>query len=507
MIEEVKERINKINDNINVLPLQTKSDIAKYTNYINDNIKEFTKTKTLVLEEINKRYLALTKNIQSSTNLPQIKDLDIDLIRLNNNKISIINRLNLDYLLYKLSRYYKDDLANANKIILEIIAIFKKYGVELTTSDFNYTIYVNEYMKVLLSNYGNKPMIHNIFDKIYWKCPYLLTEICLNFKYLILNNLKKLGNSIKSIQQDTSAYLTEYSSNIAKLNIYRLTDYNYLLEQIINKEINFNDYSELNINKLNQRLLVDSDNPNNLDNLLDLNNILIEYNEYLNYLFIVDDYKKIVAEIPSYKGLYDNKLKEIKALENKLFASNKKINNTGLFKLKEDKINLLLNDQCNIIEELDTKYKELDELSYKEELFNNINNNSTIYDILYLASCNYNYFAKLLKEQDDNVTIDTINEKLSNLRSYLIKKQFSIINNVSLNSNINMVQMITDRYKLFNINLNANDLLIDNIKSTMENVCTLIHCYNLTKVNITYDLMKFIMDSKKIVEIEKNIAD
>ena len=69
-----------------------------------------------------------------------------------------------------------------------------------------------------------------------------------------------------------------------------------------------------------------------------------------------------------------------------------------------------------------------------------------------------------------------------------------------------MVQMITDRYKLFNINLNANDLLIDNIKSTMENVCTLIHCYNLTKVNITYDLMKFIMNSKKIVEIEKNIA-
>jgi hypothetical protein len=251
---------------------------------------------------------------------------------------------------------------------------------------------------------------------------------------------------------------------------------------------------------------VDSDNPNNLDNLLDLNNILIEYNEYLNYLFIVDDYKKVVSEIPSYKGLYDNKLKEIKALENKLFASNKKINNTGLFKLKEDKINLILNDQCNIIEELDTKYKELDELSYKEELFNNINNNSTIYDILYLASCNYNYFAKLLKEQDDNVTIDTINEKLSNLRSYLIKKQFSIINNVSLNSNINMVQMITDRYKLFNINLNANDLLIDNIKSTMENVCTLIHCYNLTKVNITYDLMKFIMNSKKIVEIEKNIA-
>ena len=500
MIEKVKEHINSVQENINILPLETKSDIAKYKSYINDNIKEYTELKTSVLQEINNRYLAIIKTAHNDIDLPKIKDLDINRIRLNYNNISILDRLNLDYLLYKLSRYYQDDLANTNKIILEIIAILKKYGVELTANDFNYTIYVNEYMKVLLSNYGNKTMIHNVFDKIYWKCPYLLTEICLNFKYIIISKLNTLNNAIKSIKDNTDNYLIQYRSDIDKLNEFRQTNHNYLLNQVINKEINYNDFEESNIKKLKQRLLIDSEGPHNLENLLDLNNILMEYSEYLNYLFIIEDYKKVSNDIPSFKGLYEAKLKEIKILEQKLFNYNKKISNNGLFKLSENKISVLLNEQNTIIEELDNKYKELDELSIKKELFDNINKNSTIYDILLIASGNYNYFAKLLKIQNDEVTVDTINEKLMNLRSYLIKTQFNIINNVNINSNINIVQMITDRYKLVNINLSEDNLSKDNILKTMDNVFTLINYYNLTNVNITYDLMKYIFNCKKIVE-------
>ena len=501
MIDQVKEHINSITENISILPLETKSDIIKYKSYINDNIKSYTELKSSVLEEINKRYLEITKNIhQDSADLPKIKDLDIDLIRLNNNSISIIDRLNLDYLLYKLSRYYQDDLANTNKIILELVAILKKYGIDLNVSDFNYTIYVNEYMKVLLSDYGNKTMIHNVFDKIYWKCPYLLTEISLNFKYLILTKLNVLNSNIKLHQINTTTYLNQYLSDIAKLNNYHQTNYNSLLNQVINKEINYNDYEDNNINKLKQRLLIDSESPHNLDNLIDLNNILQEYSEYLNYLYIIDDYKKIVNDIPSFKGLYENKLKEIKTLEQKLFSYNKKINNTGLFKLKEDKINLLLNEQNNIVEELDNKYKELDELSIKKELFDNINKNSTLYDVLFIASNNYNYFAKLLKLQNDEVNIDIINNKIADLRTYLIKTQFKIINNINADSNINIVQIITDRYKLFNINLLEENITKDNVAKTIDNVSTLINYYNLNKANITYDLMKFIINSKKIAE-------
>ena len=100
MIEKVKEHINSVQENINILPLETKSDIAKYKSYINDNIKEYTELKTSVLQEINNRYLAIIKTAHNDIDLPKIKDLDINRIRLNYNNISILDRLNLDYLLY-----------------------------------------------------------------------------------------------------------------------------------------------------------------------------------------------------------------------------------------------------------------------------------------------------------------------------------------------------------------------------------------------------------------------
>ena len=59
MIDQVKEHINSITENISILPLETKSDIIKYKSYINDNIKSYTELKSSVLEEINKRYLEI----------------------------------------------------------------------------------------------------------------------------------------------------------------------------------------------------------------------------------------------------------------------------------------------------------------------------------------------------------------------------------------------------------------------------------------------------------------
>jgi hypothetical protein len=502
MNDKVNEHIAKVLDNIGILPLKTNSDKVKYSKYIKDNIKEYSTMKNDALEEINTRYnaLVITPENKEIIKLSSEK-LDIDLIRLNHPQINMIDRLNLDYLIYKLTRYYKDDLDNINKIILEIISILKKCGINLTIDDFNYTIYVNEYMKVLLSNYNNRNMIHNAFDSIYWKCPYLITEIALNFRYLIFQNYHKLENNLK--KTNVSNIIKDYQDKEERLSYLKRNDYGYLVKSILNKDINFNDYADNNMVKLKANLLLDENSQNNYQNLLDLNSSLYEYNEYLKYQYIVEDAKKLLTDVATYKNLYESKLKEIKSKESKLFSLNKKATNKGLFKIKAEKIIELLESENEIITELDNLYKELDELSIKRDLYLNNKNSLSIYDVLKLASCDYNYFAKLCKEQDENVTINTINDKLFELRSFIIKDHFNIINNIKVVSNLNIAQIIADRYKLANLNITEDSISLDNIESTMDKVSTLITYYDLTKAALNYNTMKFIVNSKKILEDEK----
>src|SRR5574344_756768 len=429
MKDKVIEAMNKISENIKILPHKTKADKVKYLNYLDENISSYTNLSNDVYFELVKRYhlICSTKENAKIKELMN-QELDVKSIRLLDKNIDIYDAIEFDILFYKLSKYYKDDLDNANRIILEIIRIFKKYGTNLKIEDFNYTNYVNEYMKVLLSNYNNKTLIHNTFYSIYWKCPNLFKEIEMNFKYLFLKNKKVLILNVRKINNNTTNILNKYFTNKNELRSIIKKDYAYYVNNFLNKNFNINDFKDTNIIKIKQSLL-ENDN-DNYDNLLKLSDNLNEYNLYLKYKYIIDNMNELIKSKESYKGLKDAKLKEIKKMEAQLFKDNKKINNHGLFKISENKKVNIITMEEELIKNIIVLYDELNDLLIKDNIFSNVNNASTIKDLLFIASNNYFYFVKLLKEQDDKVTIETINNKLQELRNDLLTININILNNV-----------------------------------------------------------------------------
>ncbi|HPZ23730.1 MAG TPA: hypothetical protein PLC25_02680 [Bacilli bacterium] len=503
MKNDIEAKINTITNNIKVLPLTTKKDKQKYIEYIDSNLKEFTSLKNSTFKEINNRYHAIidVKEKDLIKELEQHK-LDVNYIRLFDKSIDIYDASGIDILLYKLSKYYKDDLDNVNNVIMKIITLFATFGINLTIKDFNYTSYVTEYMKVLLIDNNTKEKIHTTIDNIYWKCPDLLKEIELNFKYLFLKNKKKLTSNLKNIKDESNQVLSKYYNEQAELNNLITSDYAYHIRLFREKTLNVNDFKESNIDKLKHNLELSDANACNAsyNNLEDLLANIQEYSNYLKFKFIIDDITELFKDKETYKGLYDNKLKEIKKNEKTLFSCNSKLLSKGLLKLNDSKEEIVLGQEKELIKTLYSLYQDLDDLLIKEDIYKYIDINSSIYDVFKVVSNNYEYFLKLLKKDDENITIDDIETKMYDLRYYLLTDNLNIISNTKIGGNAYLSRVISDRYKLACINVTEEDLDPDNIEKTIENIKTLMVYHDISNLNLNYETIKFVLDAEKIIE-------
>ena len=105
-------------------------------------------------------------------------------------KLLILNQYSTSYekiglyrLVYEIMHFYKDDFDALNDDINSAITCFKEVGVIVKEELFCYSPYVKEYMNLILNKAGEEK-IKNCFENIYWKCPNIIFQIALNFKYL-----------------------------------------------------------------------------------------------------------------------------------------------------------------------------------------------------------------------------------------------------------------------------------------------------------------------------------
>ena len=236
------------------------------------------------------------------------------------------------------------------------------------------------------------------------------------------------------------------------------------------------------------------------NNLEDLLANIQEYSNYLKFKFIIDDITELFKDKETYKGLYDNKLKEIKKNEKTLFSCNSKLLSKGLLKLNDSKKEIVLGQEKELIKTLYSLYQDLDDLLIKEDIYKYIDINSSIYDVFKVVSNNYEYFLKLLKKDDENITIDDIETKMYDLRYYLLTDNLNIISNTKIGGNAYLSRVISDRYKLACINVTEEDLDPDNIEKTIENIKTLMVYHDISNLNLNYETIKFVLDAEKIIE-------
>ena len=232
-----------------------------------NNIKNRTNKKKIIKEEkmeyqnilrkVTTKLISFKDSFSSLKPSNRIKEINISLetckfINEWNKYNSAYEKMHLDYYLYLLSRYYKEDLNTVNDWLITIISSFKTVGININYDNFKFNVYAKKYIKVLLEN---KEDTKKIFDEVYWKSPNLLKTIELNLKSIYITNQDKINHYYKErrnkyLETHKEEDLLTLKENLEteKTNIYNTEKY-YLIDNFVTKKWSISDYNTASIEK------------------------------------------------------------------------------------------------------------------------------------------------------------------------------------------------------------------------------------------------------------------
>lgn len=492
---EIKEFLEKIEiekEVLSTMPKNNKKNISKYLEKVKELKEEYENEKSIIEKELNKRYKKATEIEEGKDN----KNLTIRVTTIEN-ILSLISeektsyeKMELDKIIYKISRFYKDNLENINTQIEIAIRKFAEVGIHLQLSDFNYSVFVEQYMETFLKerkkDNENSNILKAKFEEVYWKCPDIIIHIELNLRNIYLQKqaqidkyyerkkeqmLKQWGKTPKEIM---NSYFKIKSQKVEAIQ----KDKKILLDSFLSGKLNIKEYGpekmQSNLIKVLSPAMIEKIETSEDEvkkSIFDFLNSLYEYKNYLNFKFIIEDIKKHYQEKDKYKKVYDDTKKRISEMEKKLKKSNKR-SFMGMFKKDKQEMKQSL-EQNNIILELKNTYKELDLNKFYNKIYTNLGDNSTIYDALNLANSYYNYLTKCMIENNKTITQEKIDEQIKKLDEFLKNPFNNIINNLTFTDEKDIAVIIKDRYKLLNFNIRQEDFNnknIDNLISILENI-------------------------------------
>lgn len=482
---------NHINDFKNILDTMPTNNIKNRTNK-KKIIKEEKMEYQNILRKVTTKLISFKDSFSSLKPSNRIKEINISLetckfINEWNKYNSAYEKMHLDYYLYLLSRYYKEDLNTVNDWLITIISSFKTVGININYDNFKFNVYAKKYIKVLLEN---KEDTKKIFDEVYWKSPNLLKTIELNLKSIYITNQDKINHYYKErrnkyLETHKEEDLLTLKENLEteKTNIYNTEKY-YLIDNFVTKKWSISDYNTASIEKKIAKYFKDK----NIEPVIKLKQTLLEYKLIIKYKNILEDMKTKINNKNSYKGKKTTVLKEINKLEKELIKLNHTKNETKISffksKKKDDKLLFKYNET---VDKLNTSYENLDTESLNERISNCLNLDSTILEVFRFITSNFLYFVTERKKEDDSLTINMLNEEYLNLQSIINRDNFIFINHIALLDEQNLEMVITDKYKLENINLEMTDLEPDNLESTIKDVDLLFNYLNIKKANLELD--------------------
>lgn len=499
MLEELNNKINSIKEVLSNMPKNNKKNKVKYVEYLSKLLEEYDKLSQELEKEIMSRQGKIISKIKKNTidfsNIDTTKkDCEDDFLMLNEYNTPY-EKINLDKIIYEIMHFYKDDFDALNEDINSAITCFKEVGVIVKEELFCYSPYVKEYMSLIL-NESSLEKLKECFDNLYWKCPNIIFQIALNFKYLYYKYEKNFIKyyQLKKKKIDIKELTCKYNELIKEKQNKEDSDLSNLLTKFLDKSINITDYTEDKILKYESSL---SNEKIDIDIINKFYNSLYEYQGYLEYSYIIDEFIKLYNEKDKYKNIYKNSLKEIKKIESKIIKINKKIIMQEKYFNNSKKKNTLLLNLNEQIELVKIKY---DELEYNKfyEIISTLDDNFSYYDILNLSLSYYIYLKKVIEKENEGITDEEINIKISSLKYFLLNPSLNILKNIKIKENVDIALLISDRYKLLNLNITKDD--IENNTTSLMDTLEKLKINNVIKnSNVTYEEFLFLFDIKDIV--------
>ena len=215
----------------------------------------------------------------------------------------------------------------------------------------------------------------------------------------------------------------------------------------------------------------------------------------MEYKFIIDEVIEKYKEKDKYKSLFKEDLKKIKSNENKI----KKINKKTIFRIHKNN-NQEIN---NLINELKNDYKTFGRDEIYSKIANEINGSTSLYNVLNLASCFYEFLVDCITKNNKEIEQVEIDKKINELIEFIKFPYFTIINNIYIDENKDIALIIKDRYKLLNFNIEKEDLAEDNLDNLLNLLEKIKIDYAIKKAGLKIEEITNLCEFKRIIEENK----
>ena len=504
MFDKLEKDINLTEEVLNGLPVNNDKNKRKLIEEIDKEIGNYQKRLDEIVSEC-KRRLSGYENIsyeEVSDNKKTISTLK-NILKYTNNLSTSYEKLDLDKIIYQLSHYQDDDLINNNRKILMAINTFKASSIVLTHKDFNYTNFVYEYMEMFFDGNLNISRIKDVFDNIYWRCPNIMLQIELNFRYLYIKNKKKMDAYFDSFSKKVlSRFVNGEESIVKDYNYLRCKDEgfiskNNLILDFYDQKMDIDEYTDDVIGNIKSKFF--KDDFDNMETVYELLDCVQEYKEYLKFSSIIDKIKELYNDNIE-KDYLNKSIKKIDDLEKKLFKLNKKASLSS----EKTKVNKAFPEINNLISEIKGVYDEIDSNIFKVIVKEHIKDNSTFFKAFLLVCQYYVVIADFYKENGDSISYSEIDKVIDELFDFTMNPKNTLINNITVLGDKNISDIIITNYKLHNVNIDESLLNLDSIDNLISDLKKIIMNYNLKNLGISIDEL---VDAKKIrCALEKNNA-
>lgn len=519
-IEEIMDKIEASKEVLSTMPKNNLKNINIYQEKLEELENEYKKYKKDISNRLQRRYqnaIRKAPNKEIENLETRLKTISYILELLDEEKTSY-EKMGLDRAIFTISRYYKENLENINEQIQACINKFSKVGIQVSLDDFDYSLYVKNYMKTFFQELEkgnvNSERLKEKFEEIYWKCPDIIVHIELNIRNIYLKKEALIDKFFEKEKIEKLKRLDVTSKEVKKTYIElkkqlldkKTIEPGLIQEQFLSGKLNTKNFTKEKIDADITKVLP-KDIAENLDaneevkgNIGRFLNTLYEYQNYIKFKFIVDDIKQYYQERDNYKKSYATTKKEIEKLEKKLKRLNKKATRRGLFGIKRKEYKQTPETK-ELIQTIREKYKELDMNKFYNKIYTELNKDSTIYDVLKLANSYYVYLTSCIIKNFKNIQSEEIEEKVKELDDFLSNPYNTIINHTSVTEENDLSIIIKDRYKLLSFIVEKEDLGINNISSLISRLENIQIAINMKKANLKIEDIELLCEIKKMLQL------
>ena len=535
LVENIEKQITTDKEVISVLPRNGIKAIKTLLKTIQEMTEKYENLNEKLLKEIEERYDNLT-TVEENTEIPQIEQeiLKYNVAEKNTDTRSSFEKMGLDRVVYNVNGYYKSNLERLNKELIFSIKQFEKVGIKLTADDFCISEYAKKYMEVLLREaYNgdiNSEAVKNQFEKVYWECSEVVSHLYVNIRYIYDKYESQIDRFYNEKSQEILKGLSltvedveeRKADLIKKKNQIEETDNKNILDKFYTGSLNINDYKEDNYKRIYTELtdkdvtkLSDIEKNEIDDNIDKLNTNLTEYAKYLEYKFLVEQVLQTRQELLKKaeankdkkvkKTQYELTKEEIKKLQAEIFKLNSKIEkpSKGFFERKKaedkkDSISIL--QRNNFVLDLKKAYMQLDEEIINQKILQNLDETSSLFDVLKFASSYYGYMAKAMIKNNEDITDKEIGENAEKIRNFINFSNFTVINHVKISDTKELSIIIKDKYKLLGMQLSKENFEEDSIEDLIRKVKIINNYNNIQKSKFSIKDLEYIMNVKEMLK-------